>query len=466
MNKNELTLDGPGLVPLAITTGQSNNVGDVTSNSIYISGWKAAKSELTIPLKIVDRVIGCIDIQSAQPGAFSADDERLMMIFSERAALALEHARLYTQMQRWLENLTALRSIDVSIAGSFDIDITMGILVDQAKKRLGIEAADVLIFNPASQTFRATRHRVSRDGFSESTQRLGNSLAGQVFRERSTITVDKLAENSSAIQGSAELIREGINSYMGVPLVAKGLVKGVLEIYQREPIILDKEQHSFLDLLAGQAAIAIDNALLFDNLQTSNFELRMAYDETIEGWSQAMDLRDRETEGHTQRVTEMTVKLAERLGMSLEELIHIRRGALLHDMGKLGVPDEVLRKPGKLTDDEWVIMRKHPQFAYDMLAQIAYLKPALDIPYCHHEKWDGSGYPRGLKENHIPLAARIFAVVDVWDALTSDRPYREAWSKEKNACIYCRAVRETLRSANRRNLFEGGVPSRIKRIIP
>jgi HD-GYP domain-containing protein (c-di-GMP phosphodiesterase class II) len=157
----------------------------------------------------------------------------------------------------------------------------------------------------------------------------------------------------------------------------------------------------------------------------------MAYDETIEGWSQAMDLRDKETEGHSRRVTEITVKLAGNFGIPQDELRHIRWGALLHDIGKLAIPDEVLRKPGAFTDEERAIMRKHPQFAYDMLIPITYLHSSLDIPYCHHEKWDGTGYPRGLKGNQIPLAARIFAVVDVWDALTSDRPYRKAWSKDK-----------------------------------
>lgn len=165
-------------------------------------------------------------------------------------------------------------------------------------------------------------------------------------------------------------------------------------------------------------------------LQDALSQLLTAYEATIEGWSHAMDLRDRETEGHSQRVTEMTVKLARAFGLSDEDLVHVRRGALLHDMGKLGIPDAILYKPDKLTEAEWVIMRKHPQFARDLLSPIEYLRPALDIPYCHHEKWDGSGYPQGLKGLEVPIAARIFAVVDVWDALTSNRPYRPAWKKE------------------------------------
>lgn len=168
-----------------------------------------------------------------------------------------------------------------------------------------------------------------------------------------------------------------------------------------------------------------------EKLQQAHQHLLDAYDATIAGWSHAMDLRDRETEGHSQRVTELTLKLAKAFGIQDNELTHIRHGALLHDMGKLGIPDSILQKPDQLTNEEWVVMRKHPQLAYEMLYPVEYLRPALDIPYSHHEKWDGTGYPRGLKGEEIPLAARIFAIVDVWDAITSDRPYRPAYTIEQ-----------------------------------
>ena len=203
----------------------------------------------------------------------------------------------------------------------------------------------------------------------------------------------------------------------------------MLEVYHRALLDPDREWLDFLEALAGQAAIAVDVAQLFDRLQRSNVELALAYDATIEGWSLAMDLRDKETEGHTRRVTDLSLRLARRMGFSDAELVNVRRGALLHDIGKMGVPDNILLKPGKLTDEEWVLMRKHPEHAYEMLAPIRYLRSALDIPYCHHEKWDGSGYPRHLKAEQIPLGARLFSVVDVWDALRSDRPYRKGWQK-------------------------------------
>jgi PAS domain S-box-containing protein/putative nucleotidyltransferase with HDIG domain len=166
-------------------------------------------------------------------------------------------------------------------------------------------------------------------------------------------------------------------------------------------------------------------------IERSNMELAHAYDATLEGWVAFLDLRDKETEGHTQRVTEMTLRLAHAMGIPSEQLVHVRRGALLHDIGKMGIPDRILHKPGPLNEEEWATMRQHPVYAHALLEPIAFLRPALDIPYYHHEKWDGTGYPRGLRGEEIPLLARLFAVVDVWDALSSDRPYRPAWSPAK-----------------------------------
>ncbi|MBE0683532.1 MAG: GAF domain-containing protein [Anaerolineales bacterium] len=215
-------------------------------------------------------------------------------------------------------------------------------------------------------------------------------------------------------------------SILCVPLNIKDKLIGVIYVDNRAHTgVFQQENFDLISAFANQAAIAIHNARLFDDLQASNEELEIAYQATLEGWVRALDLRDKETEGHTKRVTSLTQTLARGMGLKEDEIIHITRGALLHDIGKMAIPDGILLKPDKLSEDERALIEKHPRYAYEMLNPIKFLHPALDIPYCHHEKWDGSGYPRKLKGEDIPFAARIFAVVDVWDALVSDRPYRK-----------------------------------------
>src|SRR5690606_20069959 len=177
--------------------------------------------------------------------------------------------------------------------------------------------------------------------------------------------------------------------------------------FHRSTVARSEDWFSFLNTLATQAAIALDNAGMFERLERSNAELRIAYETTIEGWARTLDLRDEDTEGHSRRVTDLTVRLAERMGIKGEELLRIRRGALLHDIGKMAVPDKILLKPGKLDADEWETMKRHTTYAFELLSPIAFLRSAIDIPYCHHERWDGTGYPRGLHAEQIPLPARL-----------------------------------------------------------
>ncbi|MDZ4131908.1 MAG: HD domain-containing protein, partial [Dethiobacteria bacterium] len=260
---------------------------------------------------------------------------------------------------------------------------------------------------------------------------LGEGYAGQVIKERQPLHIQDLRKaDFDPLQGPF-LESENFATYYAMPLIAKGRILGVLEVYHRTVQEPDEEWLEYLQALARQTAIAIDSAELFQSMESANLDLLQAYDATLEGWAHALDLKDEETEEHSKRVTEMTLTIARKMNFKVEDLPHVRRGALLHDIGKMGIPDAILLKPGPLTDEEWVIMRKHPVYAFEMLAPIDYLRPALEIPYCHHEKFDGTGYPRGLKGKVIPLAACIFAVADVYDALTSDRPYREAWSIEK-----------------------------------
>jgi HD-GYP domain-containing protein (c-di-GMP phosphodiesterase class II) len=212
-------------------------------------------------------------------------------------------------------------------------------------------------------------------------------------------------------------------------MLAHDVIIGVVQVQSYTIDRYTKEDAEALSLVANTAAIIIENLRLFTDLQRSNKELLNAYDSTLEGWSRALDLRDNETEGHTLRVAELTRRMAMRIGIDGSRIKDIQRGSLLHDIGKVGIPDQILLKPGPLTDEEWKIMRRHPDYAYQLIQPIEYLRNALEIPYCHHEKWDGTGYPRGLKGEEIPLSARIFALTDVWDALSSDRPYRKAWNK-------------------------------------
>lgn len=348
-----------------------------------------------------------------------------------------ERKRAEEETQQHIDRLAALRSIDQAISGNLDLRVTLNVLLDHVTNRLGVDAASVLLLDPHTQTLQFAAGRGFRTREIENTRlRLGEGYAGKAVLERRLISVPNLAEEvSTGIEGAFVrtllFSEELVVSYFGAPLIAKGQTKGILEVFHRAPLEPDGKWLDFFEILAGQAAIAIDNTQLFDDLQRSNTRLSLAYETTLEGWSRALDLRDKETEGHTQRVTDMTLRLAQAMGIEGDELVQIRRGALLHDIGKMGVPDGILLKPGPLTDEEWVIMRKHPVYAFQLLSPVAYLRPALDIPYAHHEKWDGTGYPRMLKGEQIPLAARIFAAVDVWDALRSDRPYRAGWPEER-----------------------------------
>jgi putative nucleotidyltransferase with HDIG domain len=369
-------------------------------------------------------------ISLAERREFTQDELLLLRGIADQAALAIINTRLFKDARRRLENLQALRAIDIAITANHNLADMLDVALEQITHRLEVDAAAILIFNRASERFEFAASRgFATEALNYTGLRLGEGMAGRAAQERRILHVPDLVADAQSLVQAPALQREGFVSYFAAPLILQNDVRGVLEIFHRSALNPDVEWLDFLEALSGQAAIAIENSSLFDDLLKSHAELFEAYDSTIEGWSHALDLRDRETEGHTRRVTELTMKLARAMGLGGNDLVHIRRGALLHDIGKMGIPDEILLKEGPLTEDEWTMMRRHPGFAYQMLNPIRYLRPALDIPYAHHEKWDGTGYPRGLKGEAIPLSARIFAVVDVWDALTSHRPYRPALSR-------------------------------------
>ena len=363
---------------------------------------------------------------------FTEDELILLQGLADQAALAIVNTRLYKDARRRLENLQALRAIDIAITTNHDLQETLDVLLAQIMKQLRVDAAVILVLDESKGQLEFGASRGFQTSMLRYTSlRIGEGMAGHAAQQRQIVHIHDLRSDPQTLINAPALAKEGFITYYAAPLLAQGKVKGVIEIFHRSLLDSDEEWLAFLEALAGQAAIAIESTTLFEDLQRTNTELSQAYDSTIEGWSHALDLRDKETEGHTLRVTELTLELAQAFGLSESELVQVRRGALLHDIGKMGVPDQILLKEGPLTDDEWIVMRQHPVNAHEMLRSIDYLRPALDIPFCHHEKWDGTGYPRGLKSEEIPLVARIFAIVDVWDAVTSDRPYRAAWSREK-----------------------------------
>ncbi len=335
-------------------------------------------------------------------------------------------------IQRQIKRLAISNFIDRAIAANLNLNSILHILTDLIMRHLEIDAADVLLLNKETKMLRHAAGKGFRAKELIHTElRLRDSLAGLAAIERRTVTVPDLLKKVASFESFRDSSVDKFISYVAVPLIAKDEVQGVMELYHRTRLDPESEWIEFLENIASQAAIAIDNAAMVSNLERSKNELVNAYDSTIAGWSHALDMRDKETEGHSRRVAEMTVRIAEEIGIQGEELIHIRRGAFLHDIGKMAIPDSILLKPARLTPEERKAMEHHTVYAMNMIKDIEYLHPSLDIPLNHHEKWNGKGYPRQLKETEIPVAARIFAIVDVWDALSSDRPYRSAWPREK-----------------------------------
>lgn len=343
-----------------------------------------------------------------------------------------ERKRTEQKLKQQIERITVLRELDMMILSNLEMRAILNIFLNHLVEQLGVDAAAILLLNHHTLMLEYT----AGSGFHSSAYRhaqikLGSGLAGRIAYERTPLHVSDIRTLQDPEVQHCLVKDEGIRFYYGVPLIAKGTVIGAVEVFHRSHFEPDDEWMEFLNALSGQAAIAIDNTTMFRDLQHSRDELMLAYDTTIEGWSRALDYRDKETEGHSRRVTDMTVRIAQQMGVGNADIVNVRRGALLHDIGKLGVPDGILFKPGKLSGEEWQIMKKHPEIAFELLAPISFLRPAINIPYCHHEKWDGTGYPRGIRGEQIPLEARIFAIVDVWDALSNDRYYRPAWPMEK-----------------------------------
>jgi GAF domain-containing protein len=381
-----------------------------------------------VPIRTALEIVGVLSVGVQAPREFTSHEVNLLTTIAEIAGNAIHRMRLHEQTEQRLLRLTALRAMDVAISSSLDVRVTLNVLLDQVAASLGVDAAAVLTLNPITQVLEYALGRgFNNPNMHQTRLRLGQGFAGISAIERRTLVTSGNEVTDPSQPRAAWFAAEGFVAHSVTPLIAKGEVKGVLEVFQRAPLSPDPEWIEFFEALAGQAAMAVESAQQLDSLQRANTELAVAYDASIEAWARALDLRNHEGAGHSRRMADLALVLARLVHVPDTEQIHLRRGALLHDLGKTALPDSILLKPGPLTEAEWELVRQHPQLAFDMLVHVAYLRPCLDILLSHHERWDGAGYPRGLKGLDIPLAARIVAVVDAWDALVSDRPHRPAW---------------------------------------
>jgi HD-GYP domain-containing protein (c-di-GMP phosphodiesterase class II) len=358
-----------------------------------------------------------------------AQSLHLSVIFSKAFRKVEE---LSTTLLSKNNELESLHTVDLAIASSDDQQSVLDTILKQAVEHLGIDAADILLYDSeAAELSLGARIGFRTEALLHTRLHAGEGFAGRALESPEVIIFNGLDTHEESFNRSPTFSGEGFFFYAGKRLIVKSKIVGVLELFRRSPFRQYPSWELYFKALAGQAAVALNNSSLLSGLRNANEELLAANEATIEGWAEALELRDRETEGHSRRVMEMTLDMARRFGIAGDELECIRHGALLHDIGKMGIPDSILLKPGPLSAEEFEVMKRHPTIARNLLSRLRFLDKAMDIPYCHHEKWDGSGYPRGLAGEGIPLSARLFAVVDVWDALRSDRPYRSGWPEDK-----------------------------------
>ncbi len=403
---------------------------DMVAGQTRLSPFDQMDSVICVPLTAQGHIPGVLWVGRSRD--IQEDEIRILVAIADMAANALHRATLHEQTERRVQRLAALRAVDTAISASLDLRLALNVLLSQLTHHLSVDASSVLLYNQDSQMLEYAAGRGFRSTNINNTRvKMGEGLAGKAALERKRVHVSNLFENEAPYMRDRSLSSEGFVAYYAVPLAAKAQLKGVLEIFHRSPLVQDPDWIDFLETMAGQAAIAIDNAFLFSALQRSNMELALAYDSTLESWVRALEMREQVSENHSQVLIDWTVRMARLSRKTESEIAAIRRGVLLHDIGKLILPDSILKKNGPLTEEEWEIMRLHPVYAHQLLSPIPYLKGSLDIPYCHHERYDGSGYPRRLVGEQIPEDARLFAVIDVWDALRSDRPYRKGWEDDK-----------------------------------
>jgi GAF domain-containing protein len=323
--------------------------------------------------------------------------------------------------------LQAIASLSSALRTASGLKEMLPVIVNEIANLINCDCETIEIIDPQSGDAVVEAAYGMWEKLIGQRQKSGTGMNAVIGATRQPFLTSNLEKDARAFYH--EWARYGIIGCAGLPMVAQEKLIGFIWIGRKSEI--SRKELRLISAVTDIAANAIYRSTLHEQTQKTAAELAEAYETTLEGWAQALELREHETAGHSKRVIKYTVSLAKAFGYNGKDLINIRRGASLHDIGKMGIPDEILLKKGPLTAQEWKVMRKHPIYAYRLLSRIPYLTPALDIPYYHHEKWDGTGYPNGLKGTEIPLPARIFSVIDVWDALSSNRPYRKAWPPDQ-----------------------------------
>jgi putative nucleotidyltransferase with HDIG domain len=436
-----------GLVALAAETGKSIAVSDGSIDSRWVPYGPddPTRSVIAIPMLAHQTLVGVISVSSDHVNAFGPSDITVLELLAAQAATAVENVEMYDASRRHVRRLNALRSIDHSISATLELTRTLDLLIQHALEQTGDSdnAGLVTLIQPESNRLRvAAAKNLAPEFIQHFDLRVGENIVGHVAQDGRPRAITDLTEDQR-VKDLSWYLKENLVSLLAVPMRAEGKTIGVLALYTRHRHKFNDEELDFFVTLGGQAAIAVQNAQLYERTKSQALalsklaqELQESYTATLAAMSAALDARDRETKGHSQRVAQLTCYVARALGITNKAaLLTIARGAMLHDVGKIGMHDAILNKPAALTSDECLEMRKHPRVGAEMLRGIKFLEDATPIVLHHHEHWNGNGYPLGLKAEAIPLPARIFAVVDVYDALTSERPYRRAMSHEQAIAI-------------------------------
>jgi PAS domain S-box-containing protein len=408
--------------PIIIPDVQADGRFTKLKGAEYIRGW------MGVPMIAEDNLIGYLNLDSDEVDFYNEAQADVVQIFANQAATAIQNAHRFrseTKRRNEAENLQVAATV---LTSSLDVEEVLQTILIALKEVTPYDSTSVLLLEGDQVRIRAAKGILDPGLALDQLFPANNPLLREIQKSGKSIIVEDAQKDIRFDNWPAT---DQVHGWLGIPLITRGQIIGYITLESCKVGAFNDNDAKLAQTFAHQAAVAIDNANLFTRLQETNEALSRAYDTTLEGWGKALELRDKETQGHTVRVTELTLKLAQQMGIHEPELTQMRRGVQVHDIGKMGVPDRILHKKDPLTKKEWAAMHQHPRYAFDLLYPITYLRPALDIAYCHHERWDGSGYPRNLKGEDIPLTARIFSVVDVWDALTSDRSYRKKWPRKK-----------------------------------